>query len=96
MLTLLPDAAVTWKPVDVVSTQLVDVTSAAVLFKRRYGSVDDDKPRELSHTYQSPVESVRLIRTNLAPLVNPQSMVCKAPVPVNAVHLETPGQEAKR
>jgi len=75
MFTLLPDAAVTWKPVEVVSTQFVPVTSAAVEFNKRYGSVDDDSPLLESQTYQSPVESVLFIRTNRLPAAKPQLIV---------------------
>ena len=96
MFTLLPEAAVTWNPVDVVSTQFVEVTSAAVEFNKRYGSVDDDNPLLESQTYQSPVESVLFMRTNLAPEVNPQLIVCSVPVPVKAVHLLTPAQVANK
>lgn len=82
MFAKLPLAAVNLNPVESVSTQLVVVTSAAVEFKARYGSVEAVMPRAESQTYQSPVVLVALMRTNLAPPVKPQLMVCAAPVPV--------------
>ena len=46
-------------------------------------------PRAVSHTNQSDVVSVRLIITNLAPLVKPQSIVVRVPVPVYEPTFET-------
>jgi len=55
------------------------VTSAAVVLRLRCGSFPATIPLAESQTYQSPVESVRLIRMNLAPPVKPQLIVCDEP-----------------
>jgi hypothetical protein len=58
------------------------VTSASVVFSSRNGSLPVTMPRAVSQTYQSPVLSVRLMRINLAPVVNPQLIVWLEPLPV--------------
>jgi hypothetical protein len=72
----------TTKPVLSVSTLSLLVTCAAVVFSARYGSLPATMPRALSQTYQSPVLSVRLMRTNRAPVVNAQLIVWLLPLPV--------------
>ena len=47
-------------------------------------------PRVVSQKYQSPVLSVRLIKTKRAPAVNPQSTLTLLPVPVYSPTLLTP------
>ena len=69
-------------PVETVVTEPSVATSAAVLFKNRYGSVSTVMPRAVSYVYQSPAASVRLMRTNLAPPVKPQLIVWVVPLPV--------------
>lgn len=83
-LTLILVAAtwLTMKPLVSGSMLSSVVTSAAVVFRLRCGSFALTIPRAVSHTNQSPVLSVRLMRTNRAPVVNPQLMVWLEPLPV--------------
>ena len=67
--------ALTAKPVETVVTEPRVADSAAVLLSNKYGSVNVVMPRAVSYTYKLQVLSVRLIKTNLAPPVNPQLMV---------------------
>jgi hypothetical protein len=80
--TFVPASWFTIKPELSASTLSSVVTSAAVVLRLRCGSLPATIPRALSQTYQSPVLSVRLIRINLAPEVNPQSIVWLVPLPV--------------
>ena len=64
-------------------TPLFPVVCAAVEFHNKYGLELEVSPFALSKQYQLPVESVRFMRTNLAPLApNPQAIDCPVPFPV--------------
>ena len=64
-------------------TPLFPVTCAVVLSKVIYGLEELVSPFALSQTYQSPVESVRFAKINLAPPApNPQAIDWVVPVPV--------------
>ena len=78
-------------------TPLFPVVGVEAVFNIKYGLELDVRPLALSNTYQLPVESVRFIRINLAPLApNPQAIDCPVPLPVYEPTLETPGQVANR
>ena len=68
-------------PVDA-ETPLSPVVSAAVLLSSKYGLEPTVNPRAESNVYQPPVESVLLIKTNLAPAENPHAIACPVPLPV--------------
>ncbi len=71
------------KPPDDAYTPLLPVTSAAVLLSNKYGLEPLVNPRAESYVYQSPVESVLLIKTNLAPPEpKPHAIACPVPLPV--------------
>ena len=68
-------------PVDAY-TPLLPVTSAALLLSSKYGLEPLVNPRAESNVYQLPVESVLLIKTNLAPAEKPHAITCPVPLPV--------------
>lgn len=74
------------------------VTSAAVVLSERWGSFAFAvMPRVLSQTYQSPVESVRLIRMKRAEEAKSALMTFPFdPSPVYEPTFEMPGLEANR
>ena len=64
------------KPLEAGSIRSSPSTSASVVFNLSQGSEPVTViPLAVSRTVQSPVESVRLINTNLAPEAKPQFMV---------------------
>jgi hypothetical protein len=90
------EAAGISKPVEDGPISFDAVTSAAVVLSNKYGSLPELMPLAVSQTYQSPAPLVFLMRTNLAPDVKPQLIVCVVSVPVYEPTLETPAQVAKR
>ena len=68
-------------PVDAY-TPLFPVTGVALLLSSMYGLEPLVNPLTESNVYQSPVESVLFIKTNLAPAENPHAIACPVPLPV--------------